>query len=59
MICYRDMTFCVTRNCANIQCERNTRNKGFRPLKGEFVAYADFRLKCNDYRKDEQQNEHE
>ena len=55
MMVYRDMTFCTAMDCANIQCERNTRNKDFRPLDSEPVAYADFRLQCMDYRKDGEQ----
>lgn len=55
MLCYKDMTFCASKDCANMDCPRNTRNeKSFHP--DEFwkkrVCVADFSKDCKDYRKE-------
>ena len=55
MLCYRDMTFCTSKDCGNTECPRNTKGPMFDP--DEFwkdrVAMADFQKTCKEYKKED------
>lgn len=55
MFCYKDRTWCTAKDCANLKCDRNTRNKEvFNP--DEFwekrIAYCDRVKDCKYYKKE-------
>jgi hypothetical protein len=55
MLCYKDKTWCTARDCVNMKCDRNTRNKEvFNP--DEFwekrIAYCDYAKDCKYYKKE-------
>jgi len=55
MMCYKDMTFCTAKDCAKLDCLRNTRNKEFfRPddFWKDKIAWSAFQSQCPDYRKE-------
>lgn len=56
MICYKDMTFCTAKDCAKLDCPRNTKGANFKP--DEFwkdkIAWANFKESCPEYRKEEE-----
>ena len=55
MLCYKDMAFCDATDCANKECNRNTRGYNYTPddwWKSR-VAIAELQQDCKDYIKDE------
>lgn len=48
MLCYKDMTFCTRRNCANTECIRNVNRSDFKP-DNMSVAYSCFQS-CKDFK---------
>ena len=55
MLCYKDMSFCSAKDCANKECPRNTRGYNYTPDDWwkDRVAIMDFKASCKDYTKDE------
>ena len=57
MLCYRDMTFCDAKDCANLKCLRNTRNtEFFHPddfWKEHVAMWVDYAKTCPNYKKEE------
>ena len=58
MLCYKDMVFCTAKDCANMECIRNTRGPHFTPDEwwANKVAYADIKDGCHEYRKEDRTN---
>ena len=56
MLCYKDMSFCSAKDCANKECPRNTRGFNFTPDDWwkDRVAIMDFQRSCKEYSKDEE-----
>lgn len=55
MMSYKDMTFCTAKDCAKMECLRNTRNKKFfcpSDFWKDKIAWSDFQNQgCPDYAK--------
>lgn len=54
MICYRDMMFCNAKDCANLDCRRNTKNINLPPddFWADKICIGDIKDKCKNYRKE-------
>lgn len=57
MFCYKDRSWCTAKDCANLKCDRNTRNKDvFNPDEfwSKYICYAvDIKNNCKDYVKED------
>lgn len=53
MLCYKDMTFCSSNDCSNLECIRNTRRDDFTPddYWKDKICYGDLASKCPNYKK--------
>lgn len=55
MICYRDMMFCNAKDCANLDCRRNTKNINLPPddFWADKICIGDIKDKCKNYKKEQ------
>lgn len=55
MICYKDMTFCNAKDCAKLDCPRNTRGSNFKPDDWwkDKVCIGNLKDRCQQYEKEQ------
>lgn len=47
---YKDMTFCIAKECTNLNCHRHMLGPNFTPApEDKYIALSDFRRSCKEY----------